>query len=78
MTKAKRPSDINQRANLIAKIATGESEDNLKETDLIKLAASAMGRKGGLKGGKARAKKLSAKRRKEIAQKAAAIRWKRD
>ncbi len=38
-------------------------------------AAVALGRLGGLKGGKARANKLSAKRRKEIAQKAAKARW---
>lgn len=40
-------------------------------------AAVALGRKGGLKGGKARAKKLSAERRSEIARKAAAARWQR-
>ena len=38
-------------------------------------AAVALGRLGGLKGGKARADKLSAKRRKQIAQKAAQSRW---
>jgi hypothetical protein len=38
-------------------------------------AAVALGRLGGLKGGKARAEKLSAKKRKEIAKKAAAARW---
>jgi hypothetical protein len=38
-------------------------------------AAVALGRLGGLKGGDARAKALSAKRRKEIAKKAAAKRW---
>ncbi len=38
-------------------------------------AAVALGRLGGLKGGKARAAKLTAKRRKEIARKAAAARW---
>jgi len=38
-------------------------------------AAVALGRLGGLKGGKARAQKLSAGRRKEIAQKAAQSRW---
>lgn len=38
-------------------------------------AAVALGRKGGLKGGKARAEKLSAKRRAEIAKKAAKSRW---
>lgn len=38
-------------------------------------AAVALGRLGGLKGGKARAEKLSEKRRKEIAKKAAMARW---
>ncbi len=38
-------------------------------------AAVALGRLGGLKGGKVRAKSLSAKRRSEIAKKAAAKRW---
>jgi len=38
-------------------------------------AAVALGRLGGLKGGKARAEKLSARRRKEIAKKAAQARW---
>jgi len=40
-------------------------------------AAVALGRLGGLKGGKARAAKLSAKRRLEIAQKAISVRWKK-
>jgi hypothetical protein len=40
-------------------------------------AAVALGRLGGLKGGKARAAKLSATKRKQIAKKAAAARWKR-
>ena len=39
-------------------------------------AAVALGRLGGLKGGKARAKKLSPKKRREIAKKAAMARWK--
>ena len=39
-------------------------------------AAVALGRLGGLKGGKARAAKLSAKKRREIAKKAAEARWK--
>jgi len=76
MAKAKKlPKDVNERAVMIAQMATGEVEKIPEETDLIKLAASAMGRKGGLKGGKARAKSLSAKRRSEIAKKAAAARW---
>jgi hypothetical protein len=40
-------------------------------------AAVALGRLGGLKGGKARAEKLSAKKRSEIAKKAATARWKK-
>lgn len=40
-------------------------------------AAVALGRKGGLKGGKARAKKLSAEERSAIAKKAAKARWKK-
>jgi len=40
-------------------------------------AAVALGRLGGLKGGKARAEKLTAKKRSEIAKKAAVARWKR-
>ena len=41
-------------------------------------AAVALGRLGGLKGGKARAEKLSSKKRAEIAKKAATVRWKKD
>lgn len=75
MAKSKLPKDTNQRAVMIAQMATGEVEKRPEETDLLKIAASAMGRKGGLKGGKARAKKLSPKRRSDIAKKAAAARW---
>jgi len=67
----KRPADVNKRAVMIAKIATGEIED--VTTDEGKNAAAvALGRMGG----KARAEGMTAKRRKEIAQKAARSRWK--
>jgi hypothetical protein len=60
-------------ANLIDAIS-GELPN--EQTDSGKNpAAVALGRLGGLKGGKARATKLSAKRRREIARKAAAKRW---
>ena len=76
MTKInKRPTDLNQRAKSIGDIATGEVEETKEEKDAIKAAASALGLKGGLKGGKARAKILSAKRRSEIAKKAGKARW---
>lgn len=72
--RKKRPTDVNQRAVLIAKIATGEIEDtpDLKGKNP---AAVALGKLGGLKGGKARAEKLSPKKRSEIAKKAAKARW---
>ena len=76
MTKPKRPRDPNQLAKLIAEIATGETDDT-KTEDGKNPAAVALGRNGGLKGGKARAKKLTARERSDIAKKAAEARWKK-
>jgi hypothetical protein len=42
----------------------------------VKVNAAILGRRGGVKGGRARAAKLSPERRKEISQKAAQARWK--
>lgn len=71
--KPKRPRDTNQLAKLIADIATGEATD--PDPDEGKdPAAVALGRKGG----KSRSQVLSASRRKEIAKKAAASRWKKE
>jgi hypothetical protein len=64
-----RPRDPNQLAKLILDIATGEAE-NVRPT-----APKAGQRKGGLKGGKARAKKLGVRKRRAIAKKAARTRW---
>lgn len=75
MAKKKRPTDTNQRAKNIVDIATGEAEDTALTHDGKNAAAVELGRKGGLKGGKARAKALSAKRRSEIAKAAAKARW---
>ncbi|WP_121353170.1 histone H1 [Flavisolibacter nicotianae] len=74
MAKAKRPSDTNQRAKQVVDIATGETTDPINENE-IKSAAAILGRKGGLKGGKARKEALTPERRKEIAIKAAQKRW---
>jgi len=68
-SKKKLPRDVNARAFAIGQIATG-SVEMPEET-----AKAAAGRKGGLKGGKARAQKLSAQRRAEIARAAARKRW---
>lgn len=76
MAKVKRSKDINQLAKSIVDTATkDEKVEPLSPEDIIKAAAAALGRKGGLKGGPARAKALNAKRRSEIAKKAAAARW---
>jgi hypothetical protein len=72
---AKKYKDINQLAKSIVDIATGDNEDTTKDIDPIKAAAAALGRKGGLKGGTARANSLTPERRAEIAKAAAAKRW---
>ncbi|MEZ5981505.1 MAG: hypothetical protein R3C54_04270 [Parvularculaceae bacterium] len=66
-----RPADTVGNAIKVARIATGEDEEEFDGKDGKDPAAQAMGRKGG----KARAENLSAKKRKEIAKKAAAKRW---
>ena len=72
----KRPRDINQLAKSILDIATGETEPDSPKDDGKNPAAVALGKLGGLKGGKARANSLSPERRAEIARKAAQKRWK--
>jgi hypothetical protein len=70
----KRPTDVNELAKQLVGEATGEIEpvDPAAGKDP---AAVALGRRGGLKGGKARAANMTAEQRKEAAQKAAAARW---
>jgi hypothetical protein len=63
----KRPADVIGAAVMVAKIATGETEDTRSQDS----AAAELGRKGG----KARSAKLGPGRRAEIARKAAAARW---
>ncbi len=70
--KPKRPSDINKLAKVIVDIATGNVKPKEKNP-----AAVALGKLGGLKGGKARAASLTAEQRSEIAKKAAKSRWKK-
>ncbi|MDI3466554.1 MAG: hypothetical protein OJF50_005375 [Nitrospira sp.] len=73
--RKRRPRDPIQLAKLIGDIATGLTEDCVENTK--DSAASELGRIGGLKGGKARAAKLNAEQRAEIARIAAAARWKK-
>lgn len=76
MKNPKRPRDANQLAKHIVDLSVGEKieEDPNKDKDP---AAVALGRKGGLKGGRARAVKLSPEQRSEIARLAAMTRWKK-
>jgi hypothetical protein len=67
----RRPADVIGAAVMVAKLATGELQADIPDDGKNK-AAQALGRLGG----QARAKGMSAKRRKEIAKKAAQKRWK--
>ena len=91
MQKKKLPRDPNSLAAQIVAMSTGQPVPDdlqamtgaqagnppiLDEKPEKNPAAVALGRLGGLKGGKARAEKLSKKRRKEIGKEGAAARWK--
>ena len=76
MSKRPKNLDLNQLAKRIVDEVTGEIEPE-KEIDEKKKAAIESGRLGGLKGGKARAEKLTPEQREEIARTAARARWKR-
>jgi len=69
--RKKRDHDFSVTAFRVVQEATGELEKEPKP----ELDYSALGRKGGLKGGKARAEKLTPEERSEIARKAARARW---
>lgn len=72
----KRSRKESEDVNIIAKsILDTTTKEPSKEKPEKNPAAVALGRLGGLKGGKARAEKLSPKKRKEIARKAAIARW---
>lgn len=92
MQKKKLPRDPNALAAQIVAMTTGQPVPGdlqsmtgaqtgnppiLEEKPEKNPAAVALGRLGGLKGGKARAEKLSAKKRKDIAQKGANEKWRR-
>jgi len=75
--KSKTPRDINQLAAFIVEQATSDPKPDQPEEPPKNPAAVALGSLGGKKGGKARAEKLTAEQRKEIAKIAAAARWKK-
>jgi hypothetical protein len=76
--RLKRPRDPVQLGKLIGDILTGQIEDCAPpspEDPTKDQAAVSLGRKGGLKGGRARADSLTPEERKKIAQDAAKKRW---
>ncbi|UJP01766.1 MAG: histone H1 [Nitrosomonas sp.] len=78
MTKKTNPrKDFTQIAFDIVQKASGETEPE-EPIDEKKKAAIESGWRGGLKGGKSRADKLTPEKRSEIAKKAAQIRWNKD
>lgn len=75
--RSRKPRDLNQMASRIVGDATEQTPIAQTESPGADKdpAAVALGRKGGLKGGKARAAKLSPKERSELARHAARVRW---
>ena len=78
----KLPRDANQRAFEIVRLSTEEADEpKVEETPAedtrseVSKYLSKIGKVGGLKGGKARAKKLTPEQRRDIAKKAASSRW---
>lgn len=76
--KKKREDEAQAAVRAIDHIASKHEEPEIEITDEMRAAAAAFGRIGGKIGGPARAAKLSAKKRSEIAKKAATARWKKD
>ena len=73
----KRPDEDDPNVIAFDVVQQATAEDEPETTPVKNPAAVALGRLGGKKGGPARAAKLSAERRSEIAQMAAKVRWKK-
>ena len=78
---AKRPRDVNQLAHFLVQATTGQAEEKpaaaVTQAD-VRRVMTELGRRGGKKGGIARAKTLTEEQRREIALKAARARWDKD
>ena len=72
MTRPMRPRDTNQLAKHVVDVATGDRQESQAAEPVNEFA-----RAGGLKGGKARATKLSSEERSRIAANAARARWRK-
>jgi hypothetical protein len=73
--RSSKPRDLNAMAAAIVAQSTDEDDQGADPYEGKDPAAVDLGRRGGTKGGDARAKSLTAERRSEIAKKAAAARW---
>jgi len=73
--RSSKPRDLNRLAASIVGDATDETPKAEPPGPQKDSAAVSLGRRGGLKGGKARAEKMTAKQRREAAQRAARARW---
>lgn len=73
--RSSKPADLNKLAASIVDEATGEELPEALYQNDKNPAAVELGRKGGQKGGKARAAKMTAEERSEAARKAARARW---
>lgn len=71
----KTPVELNKLAAFIVDQATNEDKPQAEDQPQKNKAAQELGRLGGLKGGKARAEKMTPEQRKDIAAKAAKARW---
>jgi hypothetical protein len=77
---SKLPKDVNQRAAEIARLSTEEPNppEKQKPPEAVSEYLSQIGHRGGVRGGRGRATKLTKKRRQEIARRAALARWKKE
>ncbi len=73
--RKKREYDFSVTAFRVVQEATGQTEAEQANPNEKKFDPVALGRLGGLKGGKARAEKLTPEQRSEVAKKAAKARW---
>lgn len=76
--RSRMPRNTNQLAASVVAKAAGTAEPEPDEDEGKDPAAVALGRKGGLKGGKARAERMTPEERSESARKAATARWSRE
>ena len=74
-SSSKKKGDLNTVAFSVVQQVTGQGSNDTEPAK--NPAAVALGRLGGLKGGRARAAAMTASRRREIAEKAAKARWKK-